>query len=185
MSRPPTDAAPTIYLMGMMGAGKSTLGRSLARELGRRFVDLDERIEERAGLSIPEIFRRHGEPHFRDLESAALAELRSASGLVVALGGGTPTRPQNREALRASGCVVYLRAQPETLAGRLGDLDERPLLRDADDPREALRTLRALLARREPDYDAIADVTIEVEADAASALERLMGELNRGGWLKP
>lgn len=180
MKRPPTDATPPIYLMGMMGSGKSTLGRALAGALARPFVDLDERIERRAGLTISEIFQRYGESRFRDLESAALAEVRLEPGVVVALGGGTPTRAANRELLSAGGCVVYLRARPDTLVERLPDATDRPLLRDTTDRK---RTLRELLAEREPLYDDLADVIVDNEDDATDVLDRLMDELRTQGWL--
>ncbi len=182
MQRPPSEAAGPIYLMGMMGSGKTTLGRSLARELGRRFVDLDARIERRAGLTMPEIFARYGESRFRDLESATLVELHAHRDLVVALGGGTPLRATNRRMLHNSGCVVYLRARPATLAHRLPQHTERPLLREADDP-EA--TLAELLAEREPLYGEVADVVIDNEGDEGVAVQALIRTLQAGGWLAP
>lgn len=169
-----------IYLIGMMGAGKSTLGQTLARELGRSFVDLDERIEARAGFPIAEIFDRYGEAGFRDLESAALAELQTGGAPVVALGGGTTKRPANRDILSESGCVVYLKADPATLAKRLADHADRPLLRDTTDPEATLRTL---LARREPDYNDLADIVIDNEADLAATLDRLIRTLEDQGWI--
>lgn len=181
MGHPPADdPPPTIYLMGMMGSGKSTLGRALARELHRPFVDLDGRIERRAGFDIPDIFERYGETYFRDLESATLAELSAERPSVVALGGGTTERAANRRMLRQHGCVVYLRARPATLAGRVADGADRPLLRDADDPQS---TLQELLARREPGYEALADVAIDNEGDPNDTLRRLLDALSRGGWL--
>jgi len=166
--------------MGMMGSGKSTLGRRLARELDRPFIDLDKRIERRAGFDIPDIFQRYGETYFRDLESAALAELSTGTPSVVALGGGTPERAANRRMLRLHGCVVFLRARPETLAARTAEEADRPLLRDADDPQ---LILQELLARREPWYEAIADVAIDNEGDPSDALRRLLDVLSREGWL--
>lgn len=180
MRRPPTNAPPTIYLMGMMGSGKSTLGRRLARELDRPFIDLDKRIERRAGFEVFDIFQRYGESYFRDLESAALAELNAGPPSVVALGGGTPERATNRRMLRLHGCVVYLRARPPTLARRVADETDRPLLRDADDPQSILQ---ALLARREPWYEAIADVAVDNEGDPSDALRRLLDVLSQEGWL--
>ena len=180
MNRPPADAPTTIYLIGMMGSGKSTLGRALAHKLDRQFVDLDERVEGRAGVSIPDIFQRYGESRFRDLEAAALAEVSRESGLVVALGGGTPMRAANRERLRETGCVVHLRARPETLAARLPDDDERPLLGEADAPDATLATL---LAEREPHYNEIADITLDNDEDVSDALSRLIDRLGRQGWL--
>jgi len=182
MKRPPAEAARSIFLMGMMGSGKSTLGRALADELGRRFVDLDDRVAQRAGFAIPEIFARYGESRFRDLESAALAELRQTNGLVVALGGGTPLRAANRRMLREGGCVVYLRTRPATLVRRLGQQTDRPLLRDADDP-EA--TLRKLLAEREPLYEESAHVVIENESEEDVAVRELVRVLTHQGWLRP
>lgn len=149
----PTEPAPpatgaNIVLTGFMGTGKSTVGRLVAKRLGRRFVDTDALIESRHG-PIPELFASHGEEHFRALERAVAAELASATGLVVATGGRTMLDPANQETLGASGVVVCLSASVGELVARLRDeVEHRPLLRD-DDP---AGRIAALLAERAPGY---------------------------------
>ncbi|MFY7696764.1 MAG: shikimate kinase, partial [Cyanobium sp.] len=134
-----------LYLVGMMGAGKSAVGRPLAQSLGYRFLDADTTLEETAGRSIPEIFADAGEEGFRALESAVLNELACWHSLVVATGGGVVTRPENWGHLR-QGVVIWLDAPEAVLLERLqGDPTPRPLLADAD-PAGRLRDL--LVARR-------------------------------------
>ncbi|HEY8368347.1 MAG TPA: shikimate kinase [Thermodesulfobacteriota bacterium] len=155
-----------IVLVGFMGAGKSAVGRSLARRLGRPFVDTDREVERRAGRTIPAIFAAEGEPAFRALEREAIAETAARRGLVVATGGGAPVDPANLAALRASGFVVYLAARPETLLARVGAGEGRPVLAGADDP--AVR-VRELLERREPAYRQ-ADLIVETDDLAVAAV---------------
>jgi shikimate kinase len=134
-----------LYLVGMMGSGKSTAGRPLAAALGYRFIDADETLERAAGCSIPEIFERDGEAAFRDLETAVLESIAPWHSLVVATGGGVVTRPRNWGLLR-QGLVVWLDASEELLLKRLrADPNPRPLLKavDLDD-----RMVRLLSERR-------------------------------------
>lgn len=156
-----TGPAPLhVVLVGLMGVGKSTVGRRLAKELERPFADADEQIELRAGRAIPAIFRVDGEDAFRRLESEVLADLMGRpSPLVVAAGGGAVSRPENRATLSGRATVVWLRASAAFLAQRT-DPTHRPLLAGADDP-EA--TLAGLLAEREPLYAAVADLVVDVE----------------------
>jgi shikimate kinase len=129
-----------IYLVGMMGAGKSAVGRPLAEALGYRFLDADTAVESVAGRTIPEIFASDGEAAFRELETAVLGQISAWHSLVVATGGGVVTRPQNWGHLR-QGVVVWLDAPAERLLERLRrDPGERPLLRSPD-PETSLRTL--------------------------------------------
>lgn len=160
-------AAPdrNLVLVGFMGAGKSVVGKRLARRLGRPFVDTDEVVAERAGRPIPAIFAAEGEGAFRALERAAVAEVASRGRQVVATGGGAVADPANLAALRATGLVVYLAARPETLAARVGGSD-RPLLAGALDP--AAR-IREILERREAAYRA-ADVVVETDGLAVPAV---------------
>ncbi len=134
-----------------MGSGKSSVGRVLAEITGFAFADTDSHVARAAGLSIPAIFRQHGEEHFRDLESQALAELAGHTGLIVATGGGVVLREQNRLLLPRIGPVVWLDAAPDTLYQRV-HRSKRPLLRTAD-PR---RTVEELYAARRPLYEAAA-----------------------------
>ena len=148
-----------IVLVGVMGVGKTTVGRRLAKELQRPFVDADEQLELRAGRTIPTIFRDDGEEAFRRLESEVLADLLGRSRpLVVAAGGGVVARPDNRQRLAREAFVVWLRASAEFLAGRT-DPTHRPLLAGTADP---LAALEGLIAARSPLYEASADVTVDV-----------------------
>jgi shikimate kinase len=155
-----------VWLVGMMGAGKSTVGRELARRLGRRFVDSDEEIERAAGASVAEIFAAEGEASFRRREREAVGSLR-ASGAVVALGGGAVAQPSLRRLLAGCGVMVYLRAAPETLLARVGDAEARPLLAGLG-ASERLERVRALLAEREPAY---AEAALCVDTDGLAPVE--------------
>jgi len=160
-----------IVLMGFMGTGKSEVGRRLAQRLGRAFVDTDQLVEERAGKRIAAIFSDEGEPAFRALERAAVADAAGRSGAVIALGGGAALDPQNVRCLRDAGILVYLTARPEIILSRVGDGAHRPLLRD--DPRAAVTRL---LAERGPVYAAAADVTVDTSERTA---EEVVGEIQQ------
>jgi len=160
---PMTDAGAAlerpVVLVGMMGAGKSTVGRRVAVKLGRPFADTDALIEAREGQSIAELFATRGEPAFRDLEAAALRELvLGPELLVLATGGGAVVRPANRALLREHATVVWLRASAGVLAHRVRQDGSRPLL--ADDPRAAIDRL---LGEREPWYREVADHVVDVD----------------------
>ena len=151
-------AFPGVVLVGFMGSGKSSVGRELARRFGAPFVDVDERIESAAGCPIRDLFAREGEPAFREREKAALREILSVEGSVIATGGGAFADGENRALLRSYAPVVYLEAAVETLLERLaGDLG-RPLLRGG----EREEVVRELLSRREPGYRT-ADVTVRTD----------------------
>ena len=142
-----------------MGAGKSTIGRLLAKELRLLFKDSDKEIELRCGANIPWIFDKEGEPGFRDREQAMSAELCALDGGVLATGGGAVMREANRKALHQGGRVIYLHASVEQQVGRTARDRNRPLLRTANP--EA--TLRALLEARDPLYREIADLEVETD----------------------
>jgi shikimate kinase len=160
--------AGSLYLVGMMGAGKSTVGRLLARRLKLRFVDCDHEIERRCGVKVPLIFEIEGEPGFRARESEVLAELTAMKGIVLATGGGAVLSEANRRRLAEHGMVVYLRARPEDLYGRVHHDRNRPLLATAD----PLRRLCELHAERDPLYVQIADVVIDTGRQTVQALAR-------------
>lgn len=142
-----------------MGAGKSTIGRLLAKELRLLFKDSDKEIELRCGANIPWIFDKEGEPGFRDREQAMIAELCALDGVVLATGGGAVMREANRQALHQGGRVIYLHASVKQQVGRTARDRNRPLLRTANP--EA--TLRALLEARDPLYREIADLVVETD----------------------
>ena len=142
-----------------MGAGKSTIGRLLAKELRLPFKDSDKEIELRTGANIPWIFDKEGEPGFRDRETAMIDELCHEDGIVLATGGGAVMRPQNRQSLRNGGRVVYLHASIEQQVARTSRDRNRPLLRNANPE----KILRDLLALRDPLYREIADIVIETD----------------------
>jgi len=167
-----------LYLVGMMGAGKSAVGRPLADALGYRFVDADQVLEQAAGRPIPEVFRTDGEAGFRALESSVLGRISAWHSLVVATGGGVVLRPENWGHLQ-QGVVVWLDAPPSLVLERLNaDPTPRPLLQGSADP---ARTLAELLTQRRPLY-AQADLRIQqdgrpAEAVAQQVLEALSGVL--------
>ena len=142
-----------------MGAGKSTIGRLLAKELRLPFKDSDKEIEVRTGANIPWIFDKEGEPGFRDRETAMIVELCHENGIVLATGGGAVMRPENRQALRNGGRVVYLHASIEQQVARTSRDRNRPLLRNANPE----KILRDLLALRDPLYREIADLVVETD----------------------
>lgn len=146
---PPEGVPPAgVFLVGMMGSGKSTVGRRLAARLGRPFLDADKVLEERCGVPIATVFELEGEAGFRRREAALIDELTLQPGLVLATGGGAVMLPENRERLHARGAVVYLRATLPALWARLRHDRVRPLLR-TEDPRARIAELLAL---REPLY---------------------------------
>ena len=155
----------SLYLVGMMGSGKTSTGRPLAEQLGYGFVDADAVIEQAAGCSIPEIFERDGEAGFRALESQVLNAISQRHSLVVATGGGVVTQQENWGLLH-SGIVIWLDVVPEQLMQRLkADSTVRPLLQ-TDDPDAALN---ALLNRRRPLY-AEADLTVVIDQETPDAV---------------
>ena len=157
-----------------MGAGKSAVGRQLARLLHLEFLDSDEEIESRTGVDIPFIFEKEGEAGFRKREAKVIEDLSQQDGVVLATGGGVVMDPQNRNHLGARGFVIYLHTSVDQQLARTRKGRDRPLL-DNDDPRTVLE---ALMATRDPLYREIADLTIEtdgrkVRAVANEILERL------------
>jgi shikimate kinase len=155
-----------IMLVGMMGAGKTTIGRGLARALGREFLDLDHELESRCGVRVPVIFEIEGEEGFRRREAAALAQCAARRNIVLATGGGAVLAAENRAVLREQGIVVYLRASVDELYRRTCRDRNRPLLATAD-PRG---TLRDLMTRREPLYREVAHLTVETGCSSVSTL---------------
>jgi shikimate kinase len=144
-----------VVLIGMMGAGKSTIGRRMAARLRLPFLDADTEIETAAGMSIPDIFETHGEPHFRDGEARVIARLLDSGPAVVATGGGAFMREETRGRIRDKAVSIWLKADAEVIMKRVRRRTDRPLLQNADP--EA--TVNRLLGEREPVYGT-ADLTI-------------------------
>lgn len=169
-------------LIGLPGSGKSTVGRQVARRLGLPFYDSDNVIEQRIGCSIRDFFDREGEDAFRDVEQNVIDELMEAPAGVLATGGGSVLRPANRERLRASGKVIYLRATPEEAFNRVRHDRGRPLLQ-VDDP---VQRLRSLYAERDPLYLATAHFTIETGRPSVPMLvNMILMQLELAGVIPP
>jgi shikimate kinase len=167
-----------VFLVGMMGAGKTTVGRALAQRLDVEFVDSDRLLVERTGVPVATIFEFEGEAGFRKRESAILAELSEGTDRVVATGGGAILSAENRALMRAHGTVVYLRARLESLWERTRHDASRPLLATPD-PRATLATL---LEIRDPLYRDAAHVIVDTGSQSAATLVgRVVAALERRG----
>lgn len=156
----------------MMGAGKTSIGRQLAKRLQRRFVDVDHEIETQTGVRIPTIFEIEGEAGFREREAQTIASLTGQTGLVLATGGGAVLRESNRKLLGASGVVIYLRVPPQTLFERTRHDRNRPLLQ-VENP---LKRIEELYLQRDPLYREIADITMDSGNCSVAALARRIEE---------
>jgi shikimate kinase len=169
----------SLVLVGLMGAGKSTVGRRLAQKLGLPFRDADQEIEEAAGMTIPEIFAIHGERHFRDGERRVIARLLQEGPMILATGGGAFMNEETRARIAQHGISVWLRADLDVLMRRVRKRANRPLLQTPDPE----GTMRELIALRHPVY-ATADLTVDsheaphdrVVVDIVEAVDRWLGE---------
>lgn len=162
------DIPQNIYIVGAMGAGKSTVGRQLAKLLDKRFLDCDREIEARTGASISLIFELEGEAGFRKRERAMLDELTRQEGVVLATGGGAVLDRLNRSRLVSRGFVVYLDAPLDVLVGRTAKDRSRPLLQTAD----VRARLEAILAERDPLYRRVADMVVRTDHRSPRAVAR-------------
>ena len=169
-----TFLAMNIILVGMMGTGKTAVGKELAERLGWFFFDTDELIEETAKMSISEIFKNSGEERFREYEREVVRKLAQADKSVIGTGGGTLMNPENMAALKKNGFLVWLKARPKTILQRIRELHSRPLL----DPQDPEGSLTNLLARRETAYGA-SQVCIETDAlTVDQVVEHTIEQLN-------
>ena len=164
-----------IFLIGPMGAGKTTVGKQLAQSLGMGFTDTDQEIQRRTGVDIPTIFEYEGEEGFRQREQQVIDELTQVDGQVLATGGGAVLRPENRQHLSARGIVVFLSCSVNQQYERTYRDRNRPLLQ-TEDPRERLRELMEV---REPLYRGTADYTVSTEGRGAGAVAKEILELLR------
>lgn len=156
-----------VVLIGMMGCGKSTVGKLLAEALGFTFMDTDQYIEEALGRSIPDIFAREGEAFFRDRELGAAEELARRKGQVIACGGGLPTRADSIASLKDSGTVIFLRRDPGEIYDSVS-MDGRPL------GQQGRAAFLERYAGREPVYQAWADHVVEVQPTPAETVQRIL-----------
>jgi shikimate kinase len=167
-----------VALIGMMGAGKTTVGALVAQRLGVEFCDSDVLVEAATGMTVPEIFANRGEESFRNAESAALREsITRSSACVIGVAGGAVVREDNRELLKKDCLVIWLRATVDTLSNRVGDGVGRPLL--GSSPRE---TLAAIYKERESIYESMADAVVDVDqhgpTELAFSIASLYTDLN-------
>lgn len=157
-----------IYLVGLMGAGKTTVGKMLARQTGKAFFDSDQEIKNKTGVSISHIFEVEGESGFRMRESTALRELTRLNNIVLATGGGAVLSEENRAMLKRNGTVVYLRASAEDLWARTRHDKSRPLLQTRDPHAK----LAELFAERDPFYRDVADIVVDTSKQSVNSLVR-------------
>lgn len=156
-----------LVLIGMMGCGKSTVGKLLARRLGREFVDTDQYIEADTGRTIPDIFAGEGEAAFRELERRAAEALARRSGLVIACGGGLPTRAEAIAPLKAGGTVIFLRRDPGEIYDKVS-MGGRPL------GQEGRAAFLARYALREPVYQSWADLAVDVQPTPVETVKKIL-----------
>jgi shikimate kinase len=159
-----------VFLVGLPGSGKTTVGKQLARRLGLTFIDSDHAIENRLGCTIRDYFEREGEVAFRDAEQSMIDELTQRRGIVLSTGGGAVLREANREALKSRGWVVYLKSTPATIYRRLKHDQTRPLLQ-VEDP---LKKLKDLYRQRDPLYRDVAHHVLETGRPSVSALVNMI-----------
>lgn len=147
-----------IVLIGFMGSGKTSIGKRISLRMKWEFIDMDDFIEKREGMTINEIFKEKGEPYFRALERELCERFGEPKSKIIATGGGVIKSPENMASLKKGGVVIYLKSTPETIAYNLRNDDSRPLLRCED----KLGRIKQLLEEREPTYNKYADIIIDV-----------------------
>lgn len=161
-----------LYLIGFMGCGKTTVAREFCRMFSMEMMEMDEELEKRAEMSIPDIFARHGEAYFRDMETSLIKELRERGNTVVSCGGGAALREENVEAMRQGGTIVLLTASPETIYERVKDSSNRPVIEGNKTP----SYIAGLMEQRRPAYEAAADLTVETDGKVVPEICRELAE---------
>lgn len=160
-----------LILIGFMGAGKTTVGKALAKETGMQFVDTDERIEREQGKKISDIFSEYGEAYFRDLETKLLEDMQTdTTQSIISVGGGMPIRRENQELLRKLGCVCYLCASKETILTRVNNDGSRPMLNGEN----LEKKVEALMQSREKIYQQAAHLEIPTDAHSVSEVVQMI-----------
>jgi 3-dehydroquinate synthase len=170
------NSTTNIFLVGLMGSGKTTIGRALAKRLNKRFIDADHEIEARTGASIPLIFEIEGEASFRQREADVIRDLTAQQGIVLATGGGAVLNQTSRHLLKERGVVVYLRASVSSILQRTSHDRNRPLLQTAD-PKARIE---ALSQQRGPLYDEVAHITVETgRPNVQSVVQNILAQLDK------
>ena len=163
-----------IFLIGFMGAGKSTIARSLVQKLNFPLIEMDERIVKEQGMPISEIFDRYGEEHFRDIESELVKTIGTLEPSVVSCGGGTVLRPENVENMKKSGKIVFLTATPQTIYERVKNSSDRPILNGHMN----VAYISELMEARRPKYEAAADILVATDGKTKEEIaEEIIGRL--------
>lgn len=163
-----------IFLIGFMGAGKSTIARTLQRELGFPLVEMDERIVQEQGMSINDIFAQYGEAHFREIESQLVVDLGKQEPSIVSCGGGVVVRPKNTQNMKKSGRIVLLKASPETIFERVKNSTDRPILNGHMN----VEYIAELMEKRRALYEEAADITIQTDGKTREQIcEEIIGKL--------
>ena len=155
-----------IFLIGFMGAGKSTIARNLQKELGMELVEMDERIVKEQGMSINDIFKTKGEDGFRDIESQLVIDLGKQDKAIVSCGGGVVIRPENVKNMKKSGKIIYLTAKPETILDRVKDSTQRPLLNGHMN----VEYINELMSMRKDFYEEAADYKVATDGKNVSQI---------------
>lgn len=170
------NSTTNIFLVGLMGSGKTTIGRALAKRLNKRFVDADHEIEARTGASIPLIFEIEGEASFRQREADVICDLTAQEGIVLATGGGAVLNETSRHLLKERGIVVYLRASVSSILQRTSHDRNRPLLQTAD-PKARIEELSQ---QRGPLYEEVAHITVETgRPNVQSVVQNILAQLEK------